>query len=847
MPATLRALLPKEGEPVPSDDEILSRFIGWVEGLGLELYPAQEEAILELVAGKHVVLSTPTGSGKSLVATALHFKAMCEGKISWYTCPIKALVNEKFFWLCDVFGPENVGLVTGDASVNQDAKIRCCTAEILSNLTLRDPALKADAVVMDEFHYYADRERGIAWQIPLLLLEKSTFLLMSATLGDVSAISEALQKLTNREVATVRSTSRPVPLEFKYSEKILHETIEDLVSQGKAPIYLVNFTQRSAAEQAQNLMSANFSSKEEKETIAKALEGFKFDTPFGKELHRYLRHGIGLHHAGLLPKYRLLVEKLAQQGMLKVVSGTDTLGVGVNIPLRTVLFTQLSKYDGEKTAVLSVRDFQQVSGRAGRKGFDTQGTVVAQAPEHVIENLKLSAKAAGGKKVVKRQPPKGFVNWDRPTFERLQSSQPEPLQSRFEVAHGLLLNLLQSDNNFGGGGYRRLTTLIARSHTRDAQKARHKRAAAQAFRRLRTAGLIELVKRGGHRGRRAQVSTELQRDFSLNHTLSLFLLDTLPKLAPESETHALDLLSLVESILENPMAVLYAQVDRAKGEKIAELKAQGMDYADRMNELDKVTYPKPNADFIYDTFNAFADKHPWVGAENIRPKSVAREIFETSATFNDYVRDYGLQRSEGVLLRYLSDAYKTLVQNVPEAARTEAVDDVIAFLRALVRGVDSSLVDEWERRMDAPTPTAILAPAAALPAEIKPPDLTKDPRALAARIRTELHRLLIYLSKKDYETAATFLWPAGGHTWTAAELETEMAGYWSGYSSIDTRPNARKPDKTILKEAGPRRWEALQKIVAPDGEEDFMLDCVVDLAEPRPDDAPLLELRRIGT
>src|SRR5204863_7041482 len=195
-------------------------------------------------------------------------------------------------------------------------------------------------------------------------------------------------------------------------------------------------TPRSAAEQAQNLMSANFSTKEEKEAIQRALEGFKFDTPFGKELQRYLRHGIGLHHAGLLPKYRLLVEKLAQQGLLKVVSGTDTLGMGINIPIRTVLFTQLCKYDGEKSAILSVRDFHQIAGRAGRKGFDDRGTVVAQAPEHMIDNLKLAEKASkDGRKPVKRKPPeKNFVNWDKQTFLRLIHAPPERLVSRFQVS-----------------------------------------------------------------------------------------------------------------------------------------------------------------------------------------------------------------------------------------------------------------------------------------------------------------------------------------------------------------------------------------------------------------------------
>ncbi|HZI08335.1 MAG TPA: DUF3516 domain-containing protein, partial [Archangium sp.] len=570
--APLAALLPARSQGPLDSDEILSRFVGWVESTGLSLYPAQEEAILELLGGKHLFLKTPTGSGKSLVAMVMHFKAMAEGKVSYYTCPIKALVNEKFFALCEAFGPENVGLLTGDAAINREAPILCCTAEILSNLALRDAMLRADYVVMDEFHYYADKERGIAWQIPLITLPGTTFLMMSATLGDTHLIEERLQEFTGREVASVRSALRPVPLDFEYRETPLHETLQDLIRLGKAPIYLVNFSQRAAAEQAQNLMSVDFSTKEDKEAIRQELMEAPFDTPYGKDFQRFLRHGIGMHHAGLLPKYRLLVERLAQTGLLKVISGTDTLGVGVNIPIRTVLFTQLFKFNGDKLATLSVRDFQQIAGRAGRKGFDTQGSVVAQAPEHVIENVKIAQKEAkGGKRLPRKPPPqKGFVNYDKSTFERLQTGLPEPLESRFEVTHGFLLNLLQSEMLGGAEGYQRLVRLIFRSHGSEYIKRRNLKEAAACFRTLRHAGLVLVQKGEGGSGATVAVAPGLQRDFSLNQTLSLYLLDTLNKLDHEAETYALDVVTLVESICENPEVVLYAQLHELKGQKINE-------------------------------------------------------------------------------------------------------------------------------------------------------------------------------------------------------------------------------------------------------------------------------------
>lgn len=840
--APLARLLPGSGETLAAD-VVLDRFVGWASGAGLTLYAHQEEAILHLLDGSHLVLSTPTGSGKSLVATFLHFKAMAEGRRSFYTCPIKALVNEKFFDLCRLFGPENVGMMTGDAAVNRDAPIVCCTAEILMNLSVRDGAARLD-VVMDEFHYYGDKERGVAWQVPLLALPDATFLLMSATLGDTAAIEEALALRTGRKVARVHGAVRPVPLAFEYRETPLHETIEELVSSNRAPIYLVNFTQRAAAEQAQNLMSANFSSKEEKGRITEALQGFRFDSPFGKELQRFLRHGIGLHHAGLLPKYRLLVEKLAQGGLLKVVSGTDTLGMGVNIPIRTVLFTQLCKYDGEKTAILSARDFHQISGRAGRKGFDEKGYVAAQAPEHVIENKRLSEKAAAGKKVVKKQPPtKGYVPWDRATFERLQAKEPEPMESRFEPTFALIVSLLQCETASRGGGYGRLVELIAHSHGNDYTRRKHRRSAAQRFRTLRHAGLIQLHGVEGYAGRHVRTSPDLQRDFSLFHTLSLYLLDTLPKIPRERETYALDLLSMVESIQEDPDVILWKQLDKARGEAVADMKARGMEYDERMAELEKVEYPKPNRDFVYATFNEFAAKHPWVGAENIRPKAIARELVDRFMSFGDYVREYELQRSEGLLLRYLSESYKTLAQTVPETYRDETVDDVLAFLRVTVRGVDSSLIDEWERMRD---PGYQPLPQAGAQRPLPPPPIWANERAFKARLRSELHRLLGALARKDWAAAQEALRDPDG-AWTPAALEAALAPWYAEHPRIDVTPAARRPDMSQIAAAGDRRWTATQRMVDEEGEADWALFCEVDLTEPRDLDRPLISLVRAGT
>jgi len=840
---------------------VLDRFLGFVADTGVVPYAAQEEALLELYGGKHVILATPTGSGKSLVALGLHFKAFCEGRRSFYTCPIKALVSEKFFALCDDFGAGNVGMLTGDASINRDAPIVCCTAEVLANMALRHgEKLDAPYVVMDEFHYYGDRDRGMAWQAPLLALPGTTFLLMSATLGNTAAIEEHVAARTGRPVAHVSSDERPVPLDFVYAETPLHETVERLISGGCAPIYVVSFTQRECAERAQALTSASVADKDEKKRVAEAIGGFRFDSAYGKDVQRFLRHGIGIHHAGLLPKYRRLVEQLAQQGLLKVICGTDTLGVGINVPIRTVLFTQLCKWDGEKTALLTVRDFRQIAGRAGRKGFDERGSVVAQAPEYAIENARAEAKAAsaGKKAPPKRKPPaQGFVPWSRETFEKLTTRPAEPLQSRFDVSHGVLLQLLQRETEDGGApgsGYRAVLELIALCHDDERAKARNRRRAAQLFRALRRAGIVTLVRRASAEGRlRTGLALDpaLQRNFSLHHTLSLYLVEVVAALDPAHPDYVLDVLSCVEAILENPRPILIAQERREKDRVIAELKAAGVPYEERLRELEEVTWPKPKADFLYATFHAFAEHHPWASEELVRPKSIAREMVESYRSFHDLVKELGVSRSEGLLLRYLGDVYTALARTVPEERRTDALEDVLAFLRVTIERVDASLVEEWERLRD-PGFDAVAATRIgdAEPPPAPPPfDLAAHPRALAARLRAELHRLVHALARREFEEAALCVRADPDDPWDAARFEAALAPFFAEHAQLVFTPAARQAHWTRIRplEAGAtRRFAVSQTLLDPQDENFWSIEGEIELDPGTAPEGPLLALRRIG-
>ena len=873
MAATLYDLIPRD-ENI-SNDLLLEKFLDYVAGRRLQLYPAQETAILELFDDKNVILNTPTGSGKSLVATALHFSAVAKGRRSIYTCPIKALVNEKFMALCREFGADNVGLSTGDASVNRDAPILCCTAEILANIALREgPAANVRDVVMDEFHYYADRERGVAWQVPLLTLPQTRFLLMSATLGDTAFFEEELTKLTKRATVTVSSTDRPVPLAFEYSELPLAKTLESLAADGKAPVYVVHFTQLEAAQSTQDFTSINVCTRDEKAAIANTLEGFKFTSPYGPEIKKWLRHGIGLHHAGLLPKYRVLVEQLAQKGLLKVICGTDTLGVGINVPIRTVLFTRLCKFDGQKTGILSARDFHQISGRAGRKGFDDQGWVVAQAPEHVIENLKLAEKSArDGKKTVKRQAPeKNFVNWDKNTFARLMVAPPERLQSRFQVTHGMLLNVLSRD----GDGCAAMQKLIRDCHETPKQKKAHTQRAWQLFRSLLDRKIVEfinprpaggadlLVSQGSEQinaqaaqqrsptgnQRKFRVNVELQDDFSMDQALSLYLLETIPLMDPQAEDYALVLLTLVESILEDPDIILRKQLDKVKDQKMAEMKAEGIEYDKRMEELEKCEHPKPNREFVYSTFNAFAARHPWVGEENIHLKSIVREMFEEFRSFADYIKLYELQRAEGVLLRHLNSVFKVLAQTVPDTAKNDQLREMEIYLATMIRQVDSSLLDEWEKMRDPNYRSAETKEVRPPGAEEAAADITRDIKNFTAAIRNRIFIFLRGLVMEEFEQAVAGLNSpndADGQPWTPARLSEILDRYYIDHKRVCLEPNARNIRHTYVTPSEDKKsWRVQQMLVDPEEHNDWVAEFDVDLAESRKVGEPWLHLRRLG-
>ncbi|MCD4549277.1 DEAD/DEAH box helicase [Schaalia sp. lx-260] len=877
MTCALNALLDQieDSHATHDVDALYEAFTAWAKSTGRPLYPHQEEAFLEILAGNHVIAATPTGSGKSMIALAAHFVSMAHGGRSYYTAPLKALVSEKFFDLVELFGAANVGMVTGDVSLNSEAPIICCTAEILANASLRSgPSLDTDMVIMDEFHFYGDPQRGWAWQVPLLELTRPQFVVMSATLGDTSHFSRSWKERTGRDVTLVDNAQRPVPLEFDYVVDEIVPTVERLIAEGRWPIYVVHFAQKDALTTAQVFQHASLVSDEQVKKIREALATVSFGHGFGQTLRALLQRGVGVHHAGMLPRYRRLVERLTRQGLLAVICGTDTLGVGINVPIRTVLVSSLVKFDGERMRHLSAREFHQIAGRAGRAGFDTVGFVRVLAPEHEVEKARERARLtaaqenARDERAAKRAKKKiskknlggtaGQISWTRATFDRLVSAAPEQLQSRFALSHAMVLHVLAGAAEAQRDPGEHLVFLATHNddHLRDINP--HLRRLGDIYSSLRTGGVIEHVSSTLARAEgtpRVRLVADLPDDFALNQPLSPFALATLELLDSTDSDFAVNAVSVVESVLEDPRPLLFAQQRVARAEAVAAMKAQGMDYDERVASLDEVTWPQPLSELLHAAFSTYVTSNPWVGALEISPKSVVREMIENAMTFSELVARYDVGRSEGVILRYLTDAYRALRQLIPDTMMTPELTEIINWLGDLVRAVDSSLLDEWESlisgvfvpettRTDT-TDVGLERAFGARPDGSVP--LTANRHALRTHVRNAMFKRVELASRDDVVSLGRLDEAAG---WDEARWDHALARYWAEYDWIGIDQEARSHSMCVINESPervdliasglpenvlnqpcPSLWLITQRIVDPEGDGDWRMVAYVDLQQ----------------
>ncbi len=836
-----------EPEPWLKADQAFERFLEWTGSRGIELWEHQEEALMDLAAGNHVILGTPTGSGKSLVALGMLFMGMAQGKRSYYTAPIKALVSEKFFDLVQVLGRENVGMITGDTHINTSAPVICCTAEILANDALREGEdTDVGCVAMDEFHFFADPDRGWAWQVPLLTLPHTQFMLMSATLGDVSAIAASLREHTDSDVDLVVDAPRPVPLSYDYVKTPLEGTVELAMRNNEAPLYIVHFSQDAALSTAQSLANFGIATREQREQIKEMARGTHFTTAFGKILKRLLSCGVGVHHAGMLPRYRLLVEKLAQQGLLPVICGTDTLGVGINVPIHTVVLTALTKFDGYKMRRLRAREFHQIAGRAGRSGFDTEGMVIAEAPEYEIENAKLLLKAGDDpkklRKIKKKKPPEGFVTWNEQTFQRLIETQPETLKPRLRITHSMVLSMVEQ----GGDARARVSELIAKSLQTDEEKLKLNVRADEIFATLIDSGVVVRTEVPPAPDAPADalpevdyaLTVDLPEDFALDQPLSPFLLAALELLDPESDTYTFDLISMVEATLEDPKQVLRAQERAARSRAMAEMKADGIDFEERKERLQDVTYPKPLEDLLDTAFATYCAEVPWANDYELSPKSVLRDMLEGANDFKGYIQKLNIARSEGILLRYLAEAFRSLDRTVPVAKRNEQLEDIISWLGFMVRSVDSSLVDEWEAAGD-PAALDMAPPSAA-------DQVVADRRGVTLLVRNALIRRMTLAARERYDQLGELDSDFG---MTATRWERVLDAYHEQHEEILTDADARSSAMLSIDEADEQAahvWHVHQIFADEDGDHDFGIMADLDLDATQEEGEAVFKNYRVG-
>ncbi len=831
--SALTDLLP----PIGSDPSlVLDAFADWATAGGRPLYAHQEEAALALAAGEHVVLATPTGSGKSLVAIAGILLALNDGRRAVWTAPIKALVAEKFFDLVDLLGAQQVGLATGDASINSDAPVLVCTAEVLANNAL---AQGSDSdfgfACLDEFHYYADPDRGWAWQIPLLELTNCQMLLASATLGDMTAITTDLFERSGRTVSEVTSVDRPTPLYHRWRMMSVADSVLEAVRDGLSPVYVVHANQAAAIERAQGLVSTNVTTRAQREAIAAAMTGIKMGRGFGETLDRLIRNGVGVHHAGMLPRYRRLVERLAAEGLLPVICGTDTLGVGVNIPIRTVLMTALTKFDGNRVRQFSVREFHQLAGRAGRPGFDPDGHVWVQAPDHVIENSRALAKAGDDPKARRKagraKVPEGFVNYDEAAMHRIIAASPEPLTSRFRVTADLVAGVLGRPD-----GPAALKHLLATNHDAPAKRRQHKKRAIAVYRSLEAAGVAERMRDADGRCLGVRVGSLVEgRDeraaLRFSAPLTPFAIEVISTFDREDPSYLLDVVSVVEAVLDDPRQILYAQQNAAKGVAVNRMKSEGMEYEERMEILDTITWPKPLAELLDNCFHEYHQHHPWIH-EYPSPKSITREMLEGGDTFATFVRRYRLERSEGLVLRYLTDTWRTLDRSLPDDVYTEGLEDIVEWLGQLIRATDATLLDEWAVLAGKPVHEHH-APVAPTVGPVGPPP------AWRTAVRTAAFGWVELLARRSYPVLVERT------GWTYQRLATAMMPYWQMYDSLGIDGDARSATHFSLEEK-PGQWIITQQLADPEGDGDWRFVATVDIAAALDEGAPALVLRQLG-
>ena len=464
-----------------SRDDILLQYL---DGLPFDPYPVQEDALMRFFEreepGGGVLVCAPTGTGKTVIGESAMYEALASGTTAYYTTPLIALTEQKFAELQDSaerwgFRRDQVGLVTGNRSENPNANVLVVVAEILLNRLLHPAAFDfsgVSSVVMDEFHSFAEPERGIVWELSLSLLPAHVrLLLLSATVGNASLFLSWLRTQHNRDLTLVQGTERRVPLDYHWiGDELLPDQLVNMVKGDddtrKTPALVFCFDRARCWSTADLLRGRDMLIDGQQAKLAERIDALDAEDFFkhgaGPKLKRILMRGVGVHHAGLLPKYRRVVEELFQEKLLSFCVCTETLAAGMNLPARSVVLTELLKGPRGKKKLIAASGAHQMFGRAGRPQFDTQGHVFAVAHEddvkilrhkdkiaQIDENTKDPKLMAARKKLIKKTPKRreGFQYWSETQFEALQTAEPGKLISKGHLPWRLLAFLLDSDTD----------------------------------------------------------------------------------------------------------------------------------------------------------------------------------------------------------------------------------------------------------------------------------------------------------------------------------------------------------------------------------------------------------------
>lgn len=705
---------------MPTDGELeLAFYDKFLWSRGLEPYPVQEQAISAIFAGKSLLVTVPTGTGKTLMAKAALFAAIGRGHRAIYTTPLRALTEEKYRELCEDFGDGNVGFATGDYKVNREAPIQVEVAEILWNRIVAEKHVSpAEVVIMDEGHYFNDPERGYVWEQSIIGLDPRTQLvILSATVGHPEKFCQWVEVTRRMPMALVDSRERKIPLVHEYREDMLIETVRGLAHSGDVPAIIFVFGREQCFEIARLIKSCRrFTTDEEKAKIEMMCDEALLPSGAAKELRPLLAHGIGIHHAGILPRYKQLVEQLALERLIRFVVSTETIAAGINLPARTVVFPALRKFIKKEARLVTAAEYHQMAGRAGRPQFDDKGLAITLAPEEIVSELKKELKDAAKrpsydeskvrKSVYNRAKSdaqrKGDIVWTPEVHAELVRGEPAELRSKTKISAEQVLAIGLPDlqaTALGTAVDERMAaaeaslppsmrldivTVIDNLLLGDRDRKELLKTLAQLVENLKAIGVID------EHG--AQVKGEMIRQ--LQGMDGLFIYYAL-------FNHQLDyveLRELVEYLLDHD--IIQRQLDRkgddAKREwmrtKLRELRdaspAASWDDAEAAWDKEHPRVPT-KIELIHAEFSG-AVPHPELHGGK-RAKNVWAQIEDGEHGFLDFVEKHNLQHEEGNLFSYLVRVMNFSLK-LFQASELSEFEDMGERVRKLLATIDLRMV-----------------------------------------------------------------------------------------------------------------------------------------------------------